>query len=812
MPTILADLRFAFRQLRRSPGFALTVVLTLALGVGANAIVFSVLNALILRPLPVPHADRLVFLNRVETRNPSQSSPTQSYLDYRDLRDANRSFASMAAYRVDRAGVSLGGHAQARSSWFVEASENYFDMLGAQPLLGRFFHASDAHGNNSAPYVVLSYSFWRSNGGDPAIMGRTVLLNKHPFTVIGIAPASFRGTELFFAPDYWVPLVEAATITSYDETLYRDSRGLWVMGRLRDGVTEAQAGADLQGIASRLGRQYKEDEGATFRLSRPGLVGEMFLGPVRAFLFGVTLLAGLVLLAACANLGSLFAARAADRARELALRLALGAGRVHVARQLLTESLVLCALGGAFGFALADAVLRALTAWRISPDLPISFAVTPDSRVVVFALLLAVGSAFFFGLLPLRQIWRGQAYLLIKSGPAGIGKGRRWTLRDALLLVQIVLCAVLLTSSMVAVRGLARSLHTDIGFDPDGALLASFDLGMAGVADAQVPALQRHALEAVRALPGVTAVGAVGASTPLSIGSNTNGVYRDGTTDLRPANMAAGVQEYEASPGYFAAARTRLAGRDFTWGDDKNAPRVAVVNRAFAQKVLRPGSPIGQHFVYYAGRVEVIGLTETGKYNSLTEDPMPAMFLAAAQRPDGNTVLVVRTRSFDAHMIAAIRAAVQGIDPNLPVNVRPWRDDLRMVQLPAVAATASLGVMGVLAAMLAVTGIFGMASYAVSKRMRELGLRVALGAGRGDVLKAALGRPARLLGFGSIAGIALGAGASRLLAHVVYQATSQDPLVLGGVVLSMAVLALAATWLPARRALQADPAQLLREE
>ncbi len=820
MYAIWNDLGYALRRLRTSPGFTLTVVLTLALGVGANAIVFSVLNALILRPLPVLHADRLMFLNRVSERNPSASSPSQSYLDYRDLRDGNRTFADMATYRIDRAGVSLGGgpHRQVRGSWFVDASENYFDMLGVRPLYGRFFHPSDAHGPNSAPYVVLSYTFWQSIAhGDPGVVGRTVLLNKHPFTVIGIAPQSFRGTELFLPPDFWVPLVEASTINGFNEVLYRNSRAMWVLGRLRDGVTEAQAEADLRGIASRLGVQYKEDEGATFRLSRPGLVGEYFGGPVRAFLFGVTLLAALVLIAACANLGSLFAARAADRSRELAIRLALGASRMHVARQLLTEALLLCVLGGAFGFMLANAALQALTAWRPSPDLPVAVVVDPDLRVVAFALFLAVGSALFFGLLPMRQVWQGQAYLLIKGGPAGVGNSRRWTLRDALLVVQIALCAVLLTSSLVAARGLARSLQADLGFDPNGALLASFDLNAAGAADAQVPALERRALDAVAALPAVASAGFITNVPPLSVGSNTQDIYRDGTSDRRASNVAAEAQQYAVSPGYFEAARTKLiAGRELTWNDDKNAPRVAVVNRAFAQRVLGPGNPIGQHFVYYGGRVEVVSLTEDGKYNSLTEDPTPAVFYATLQRPDASAVLVARTRSGDAEPNAktavAVRAAVQQMDPNLPVNVRAWSEDLRFVQFPAFAASAALGVMAGLAAMLAVTGIFGMASYAVSKRLRELGLRVALGAGRKEVLAAALGRPARLLLFGSAAGIVLGAMASRLLAHVVYQANSQDPVVLLGVVLSMALLALLATWLPARRALNVDPASLLREE
>ena len=812
------DIHYALRQLRRSPGFALTVVLTLALGVGANAVVFSVLNALILKPLPVPKAEQLVFLNRVDVHGPSSSSSNQSYPDYKDIRDQNRSFSGTVAYRLDRVGASLGGaHPETRSSWFITASENYFDVLGVQPLLGRYFHASDARGPGSAPYVVLSYSFWQSFAhGDRSVIGHTLNLNKQPFTVIGVAPEHFNGAELMFTPDFWVPLSEFAVTHGDDNDLkFRGSRGMWVLGRLRDGVSQAQAGADMRGIASRLGAQYKEDEGNTIRLSRPGLIGETFGSPVRAFLFGVTLLAVLVLVAACANLGSLFAARASDRARELALRLALGASRVHVARQLVTEALLLSLGGGAVGYALAGSALHALSAWRPSADLPIQVAVDPDLRVACVALALAVASALFFGLLPLGQVWHGQAYLLIKSGSASTAKGRRWTLRDALLAVQIMLCAVLLTSSLVAMRGLARSLDANFWFNPDGVLLASFDLTTVGVADAQRPLLEQRALDQVRTLPGVTAAAFVRGYPPLSVaGGNDTFMYRDGTTDLRPANSVAGANYYPVSPDWFAAAGTPLlAGREFTLRDTKDTPRVAVVNQTFARRVLGPGSPIGQHFVYYGGRVEVVGLTGDGKYGSLTEDPTPAVFFSSAQqRGDSNVVLIVRARDTGARTAAMVRTAVQQIDPNLPISIVSWRENLRLVQFPAVAATAALGVMGGLAAMLAITGIFGMASYAVSKRLRELALRVALGAGRREVLQAALGRPARLLLWGSLAGLALGAAASRLLAHVVYGASSLDPVVLGGVVAAMAGLALGASWLPARRVLKVDPAQLLREE
>ncbi len=810
MQTLWNDLRYALRQLRRSPGFTLTVVLTLALGVGANAIVFSVLNALVLRPLPLPQARQLVSVNRFFGAAGS-TSPSQSYPDYRDLRDGNRTFSGIVAYRVDRAGVGVAG--AVHQSWYYQASENYFDVLGLQPALGRFFHPTDAHGPNSIPLAVLSYHYWqRQFDGNPGVIGRVIEINKHPFTVLGVAPRSFSGTELFMVPDFWAPLLDQEQLDGYNQREARDNHSTWVLGRLKPGISTAQAEDDLNAMGRRLASRYKEDEGLRFRLSRPGLIGDMLGGPVRAFLWGVMALAALVLLAACANLGSLFAARAADRARELAVRLALGAGRSNLIRQLLIEAVLVSLVGGALGLALADAALRALSVWRPSPDFPLQVMVNADLRVSALALALAVASGIFFGLVPVRQIWRGDAYLVIKSGPAPVGGNRRWTIRDGLLVVQIVLCSVLVTSSLVAVRGLARSLHTSYGFNPEGALLASFDSRSIGDTDRQALLLQHRALDAVSALPGVTAA-AFSNTLPLSLSSSDTTVFREGTTDFRVSNAAADPLYYDISPNYFAAAQTKLlAGRDFTWHDDEHTPEVAIVNQTFARKVFGTTEAVGRYFIAVGKRRQVVGIVQDGKYFTLTEDPTPAMFLPAAQDPQTLATLIVRSQAGQAATAAAVQKVIAGLDPNVPVTMQSWPEEMGMALFPSLAATVALGIMGALAAMLAVTGIFGMASYAVSKRMRELGLRVALGASRRQVLAAALGRPARLLLFGSLAGLALGALASRLLAHVVYQATSQDPVVLLGVVASMALLALAATWLPARRALRADPASLLREE
>jgi predicted permease len=818
MHALIQNLRYALRQMRKSPGFTFTVVLTLALGVGANAVVFSVLNALVLRPLALPNADRLVFFNRTGDTGGPDSSPSNSYPDYRDLRDHNRTFSGIAAYRFEIAGVGVAG--AVRQSWDIEASENYFDVLGVKPYLGRFFHPSDAHGPNSMPYVVLSYAYWQSHfGGDRSLIGRQIELNKHPMTVLGVAPPSFRGTELFFEPELWAPLLDQQELDGYDDTPNRSDHNNWVIGRLKPGASWAAAEADLNTLAHGMAAINKDDEHLGFRLSKPGLLGDFLGRPVRAFLYGITGLSALVLLAACANLGSLFAARASDRAREFAVRLALGAARGTLVRQLLTEAVLISLIGGAAGLFAATGLVHALSVWRPSPDFPVQVSVVADARVAAVALGLALASGVFFGLVPARQVWRGNAYMIIKSGSgSGESSGRRWTLRDLLLVVQIVLCSVLLTSALVAVRGLGRSLHTSFGFQPQGVLLAKFDLNMVGHNSDQSLQFQHQAVDAIAALPGVTAV-AFANNTPLSLSNSDSDVFPDGTTDYRPSNAIADAVNFDVSPGYFRTAQTRLvAGREFTWQDDAKAPRVIVVNQTFARTVFklaqgRESDAVGRYLITGGmHRRQVVGIVEDGKYRTLTEDQQPAMFFPSANRPDTDTVLLVRSRNSTAATAQAVSKVLLGMEPSLPLLMTNWPQALGMVLFPAVAATGALGVMGGLAAMLAITGIFGMASYSVSRRLRELGLRMALGAGKRQVLGAALGRPARLLAIGSACGLVLGALASRLLAHIVYQATSQDPVVLVGVVASMAVLALVATWLPARRALHVDPAKLLREE
>jgi len=457
--------------------------------------------------------------------------------------------------------------------------------------------------------------------------------------------------------------------------------------------------------------------------------------------------------------------------------------------------------------------LHALSVWQPLPSAPLQLAVSPDANVYGAALLLSLASGFLFGAVPVRQVLRTDPYHVIKSGATGVA-GRRTTVRDLLLVAQIAICAVLVTASLVAVRGLTRSIHTNFGFQPENVLLVQTDVSMAGYSGDSVPPMQKRMMDALLAIPHVKSVGFVD-RLPLYYGDNTTHVFTDKTTELTPANAASETALYIVSPEYLEAAETRLlAGRTLSWHDDKNAPRVAVVNRQFASKIFGSASDaVGGYFKRRDGtRFQVVGIVEDGKYGSLAEDPQPALFLPVLQSPTGQMCLVVRWNGDSQQVAAAIKSTLQGMEAGLPFTISSWNRELESALFPSRMATMSLGVLGAMGAMLSITGIFGMAAYSVSKRLKELGIRMALGAQRREVLRAALGRAFRLLAFGSLAGLLLGILASRVLASIVYQASPRDPLVLAGVVLAMALLGLVATWIPAQRALSIDPIKLLREE
>ena len=550
------------------------------------------------------------------------------------------------------------------------------------------------------------------------------------------------------------------------------------------------------------------DTGVPLRLILPGLQGDSG-DVIRGFLYSVAGLALLVLVAACANLATLFTARAADRSRELALRVALGASRWRLVRQLLTEAIVLSMLGGTAGVVIAGLLLRVLNQ-SLSPYGRLAASV--DARVYLAALFLTLVSALLFGMIPARQVSQSSPLQAMKSGSVDSTPLRRFTLRDLLLGAQIAICTLLVTASLVAVRGMVRMLHAPLGFQPEGAMLANIDLSEIEQRGDALLVKQKAMLEAVQRIPGVTTAGAVN-RVPFTGGLRGVPVFPPGTTDFNLNNSVLAPYMFTLSPGYLEAAGTKvLTGRDVSWHDTKTTPFVAIVNQTFARKMWGETPAIGQRFILKDHLTEVVGVAEDGKYYEIMEPQQPVVFLPSLQSENGVAVFIVRSPRAQNEMVAALERTLSAIEPNAAITVQSWPDAMARVLFPARAASVGLGVMGLLAAMLAVTGIFGMAAYNVSRRMKELGIRVALGARTKHVMSAAVGRPIALLGAGSLVGLLSAVFVSRLLGQIVYQANPRDPVVLVGAVLTMALLGIAASAIPALRAIDIDPSKLLREE
>ena len=669
--------------------------------------------------------------------------------------------------------------------------------------------------------MVLTYDSWRHDyDSDPGVIGRKIIVSKSPFTIIGVASKGFYGTERFLQPRLWVDVWNAPQLGMAGEIESRSSEWAFVIGRRKAAITRGQAAADLNRVAHELAREYPQtDENDRFVLAEPGYIGNMMGPALHAFLGGVLLLAALVLLAACANLGSLYAARAADRRRDIAIRMALGATRGRVTSELMVESVLLGLVGGALGCLLARVVLQALTSYRPPFEFPVAVVVEPHAAVYGFAFLLAVMAGLLCGIVPAREARRTELHEVMKSGATGAGeRGRRWTVRDALLLIEVMLCCVLVTASVVSLRGLVASRRMALGFDPKGVVMVAYNLSIAGYKDEDTVRFSRKLAEDAAALPGVESA-AFASNTPLNTGNDTDSIYRIGTTELRPSNRLFSSLDYDISPGYLrTAGTTLLEGRDFTWADDAKAPRVAVVNHRFAQMVFGERSALGESFVGPGKKpVRIVGIVEDGKYLSMNEAPTPAAFYPMAQGTGFFTRLLVRlqpgARDEGPRISNAVTALLHNQDPAVPVSFAgSWLGAMGPILFPARAATVALGVLGGLALVLALTGIFGLASYTVTRRMRELGIRVALGAARVQLLRTALGRVGRVVLLGSVAGLAAGLASTRLLAAIVYGARATDPWVLLSVAVTMACVGCVATAVPARRALRVEPVILLREE
>ena len=801
------DLRHGMRMLRRSKRFTAIAVLSLALGIGANMVVFGVLNGLLLRPLPIRDPERVYFVN-------NKSFPAQTFPNYLAMRDRNVVFDSLFAYRIMYMAVEASTEPQ--HVWGYLVTGNYFESLGVKPAVGRFFTTAEDRARNASPYAVLSYTCWQNRfGGDPAIAGRTVRINGLPYTVLGVAPKGFRGTEVFYAAEIWVPMSMEAQIEGWNWLDDTHSSNAWIAGRLKPGISQARAEANLAAIAQQLASEREENEGLKFALSRPGLVGSLPREPVQAFAGGVMLLAAIVLIVACTNLASMLAVRSADRRRELAIRLSIGASRGRVLRQLLTETIPISILGGALGCGIAAAGLRVLSRWRVTGDLPMQFDVDADGRVFLFVAAATLLSGIFFGLAPARQVWKADPNRGLK-GLGREGERSRWVIRDIVLASQVALCCLLVMASIVSVRGLARSLTAPVGFEMKGAAVAGFDLGPAGYQGARAAIFERQARDAVARIPGVTAA-AYASSLPLSIDQSSTFTFPPDTVDFLPSKAIL-AHYYQVSPGYFQAMGTRiLAGRDFSDLDQFGGKAVAIINRTMLRRLLgiqEPAKGVGKHFLYGSKVViEIVGVIEDGKYSTLAEAPDSAVFWPLSQMPSNNVVMIARSSRPESEVAAEMRRAIAKLDPHLPVyNTGSLAQLIGMVYLPAQAAVFSLGAFGVLAILLAVTGIYGVAAHGVSGRLREIGIRMSIGARPAQVLRLILGRTSVFVGVGCVIGAGLGAGAAQLLASIVYQASPRDPVVITTVAAVMAVTAIAAVLGPARRALTVDPVSVLRED
>src|SRR3984885_1734007 len=677
LESALLDVRYAFRALRKSPAFTVVALVTLMLGIGANIVVFGVLNAVLLHPLEVRDPQNLYQVRHQQWM--IGRLLTTSYPAFEDLRQRSTTFSGMAGiYGYSHAALRWGNAVM--SIHGDEVTGNYFDLLGVQPEAGRFFHAAEEHGPNSAPYVVLSDALWRSAfHADPGVVGTTVDLNKHPFTVVGVASVQFHGTERFVCPDYWVPMVNQEQVEGWDGLHNRKFMAVTVVGRLKTSVTPQQATDDLNAIEAQLAKEYPEtDDGQPLRLIHPGLIGDEG-DVIRGFLLSVTVLALLVLAAACANLATLFAARVADRSRELALRVALGSSRGQTVRQLLTEAVMLSLLGGAAGLVTADLLLGALNKWH--PSYGSHLAVSMDARVYLAGLLLTLASAVLFGIVPERQAWLSSPLQMMKNGPLEVRHLGRFAVRDILLGAQIAICTLLVSASLVAVRGLVRTLHGPLGIQPQGVLLADMDLS--DVEQGGDLALQKKMIEVARSVPGVTAAGAV-KPVPMSSWMRDIPIYRPGTVEFRMNNYVLATYAYRMSPGYLEAAGTRiLSGRDVSWQDTAATPYGAIGNQTFAQKMGGEWPALRQHFFLWGKLMEVVGVVENGKYHDLAESPQSAVYVPLSQSEDSEAVFVVRSRRAPNEMAAALRRTLSGFAPNAPITVQSWPDALAGVLFPA---------------------------------------------------------------------------------------------------------------------------------
>ncbi len=808
----LQDLRYALRGLRASPVFAATAVLTLALGTGANVVAFSALNTILFRKLPVERPEEVVEVTNL-THPPL---PSFSYPDYRDFRDRNHVFSSLAAHRFFPMSLSRNGRSQ--RLWGYVVTGNYFDTLGEKAFLGRVISPRDDQRDNASPVAVISYGCWqRRFGADPGVVGRQASLAGHSYTIVGVTRPRFFGTEFLFEPEVWVPMTMLGQIQPAASG-WRDNRGavfLMPLGRLKPGVTASAAESELRGIAAQLGREYPDQRaGMKLSVGPPGMFG----GSIRsaaaelgALLGGI---AGLVLLVACTNLASLLLARGAARRKEIALRLALGAGRIRLLRQLFAESALLSVAGCASGLALAGWLIGLLSAWHPPVDMQVRANFEIDARGWCFAAALAVATSLLFGLAPALSAVRAGLAHALKGDSGASGRRRRWPAGDLLIAVQVAVSVLLLVGAGLVAGSIRQALHAGLGLDPERTAIAAFDLSLDGYEVARGREFERRVLERLRAAPGVESA-AIASMIPLDLKWIVGKIYLEGASVARDSDTPMALF-YQVTPGYFQTLGTRLlAGRDFNDGDREDGRYVAVVNETFARTFAGNASAIGKRFrLTRSGNfLEVVGVVEAGKHVSLSQGPVPAVYVPREQNYWPAATVAVRSNLPPGEAVSLIRRTVAGTDPAVTLyDAEGLTDHLSLQALPGRAATGALSGFGLLALLLSATGIYGVVAYAVTQRTREIGIRMALGARPGNVVRLVVGRVAILLLAGMLAGLAAATVLAPLLLRTLFGGASPGGISFTAAALAMAAAAMAACWFPVRRALGIEPAVALRSE
>ncbi|HEX7175817.1 MAG TPA: ABC transporter permease [Pyrinomonadaceae bacterium] len=819
MRTFLQDLRYGLRVLRKSPGFTAVAVLTLGLGIGVNTAIFSGVSAFMLRPLAgVSDAERLVAL--FEATDGSAYDDV-SYPDYLDYREQSTTLDGIVGHQMVRAAV--GDETQSEVVWGQLVSADLFDVLGVRMRMGRGFLPEEERTPGTHPVIVLGPHLWRNRfAADAGIVGRTVSVNGRPFTVVGVAPDDFAGAKWALRMDFFVPLGMQEQVMGGQSWLNdRDSHWLSLMGRLKPGATREQAAAELSTIARRLNEAYPNERTKGARVNVVTEQDSRFqdMAGVARMGGGLALaIVGLVLLIACANVANLLLARSVSRRREIAVRLALGAGRARIVRQLLTESLLLAAAGGLTGLLLSFWLTDMMTGFFPALPYAMSFSVAPDARALIFTLAVSLLTGLAFGLAPALQASRPNLIPVLKGEtPQARGRGRRFSMRNLLVVSQMALSLVVLVCAGLFVKSFNNAKTVDIGFTSEGVMTASLNPGLFGYTREQGREFYRQLIERVEALPGVEGAGAA-YLLPLGDSSTSWGPVYAAEQPVPPPGEGRGVQINIVSPGYFDTLQIPLLrGRDFNAHDLPGAkPEAVVINETFAARYWPGEDPLGKRVK--VGRddpetLEVVGVVKDGKYRTLGEPPRPFMFVSLDQTYQSGMTLVVRAQGDPARYVEALREATKSVDARVPLyNVKTMREHLTWALWAPNMAASLAAAFGILALLLAATGLYSVLAYAVSQRTHEIGIRMALGAQRGDILRLITRQGMALALVGLVLGLGAAAGSARVIASLLFGVSPTDAYVFAAISLALALVALLACYIPARRATKVDPMVALRYE